>query len=385
MNKKKLAIIATSPLVVKHHLHSIIDSLNQQYSIVVMINMSESIESIQGLPEGVKYLDTKMERKINLFADIKTVFLLYRFLKKESISIVYTVSPKAGFLGICVSRILQVPIRIHTFTGQVWRTKTGPIKLLLKILDKAIYQFSSKVIVDSQSQKLFLIEQNIICEERSIVIGSGSLGGVDTKLFSPNESSRTEIRKNLSIGSDDIVFLFIGRLNIDKGIIELIKAYYQTTKQCRNTFLILVGPIETDVAQLHDLIRKLNIDSIIFLPYTQAPETFMAASDIFCLPSYREGFGTVIIESAACGIPSVGSRIYGLTDAIIDQETGFLVEVGDIDGLSEKMTLLASDTELRKRLGNMAMHRARSSFGQEKVVQGLLDFIDKEVKTYLNS
>ncbi len=380
MNKKTLAIIATSPLVIKHHLPSIVDALRKKYSVVVMINMSESIDSIQDLPDGVLYLDTKMERKINLLADIRTAFLLFRYLKREGVSIVYSVSPKAGLLGMCVSRILKIPLRIHTFTGQVWQTKTGLLRILLKIFDKIIYKFSTKVIVDSRSQKLFLMQHKIISQERSIVIGSGSLGGVNTKLFSPNKINRSAIRQKMSVGSENIVYLFVGRLDVDKGILELVKAYSEASKKVSNTSLWLVGPAETDIDVVTDLIKKLNIKSILFIPYTAAPETYMAAADVFCLPSRREGFGTVIIEAASCGIPAIGSRIYGLTDAIVDEETGFLVDMGDINALSEKMILLGSDDSLREQLGNTAMKRAHSLYNQEVVVQGLLDFLEDELR-----
>ena len=380
MNIRTLAIIATSPLVIKHHLPSIVDALRKQYSVIVMINMSESIDSIQGLPDGVLYLDTKMERKIDLLADIRTAFLLFKYLKREGVSIVYSVSPKAGLLGMCVSRILKIPIRIHTFTGQVWQTKTGLLRILLKIFDKIIYRFSTKVIVDSRSQRLFLLQHKVISQERSIVIGSGSLGGVNTKLFSPNTINRSAIRQKMSVGLGNIVYLFVGRLDVDKGILELVEAYSEVSKKVSNTSLWLVGPAETDIDVLLDLIKKLNIKSILFIPYTTAPETFMAAADVFCLPSRREGFGTVIIEAAACGIPAIGSRIYGLTDAIVDEETGFLVDMGDINALSEKMILLGSDDSLRKRLGDTAMKRANSLYSQEIVVQGLLDFIEDELR-----
>ena len=380
MNKKNLAIVVTSPLVVKLHLQAIITVLKKDYSVIVMTNMSESPESIQGLPDGVKYLDTKMERKIDLIADIRTGFLLFGYLREENVSIVYTVSPKAGLLGILVSRIVGIPIRIHTFTGQVWQTKSGFLKRMLRTLDKFIYLLSTKVIVDSHSQKLFLMKHKVINEKRSVVIGSGSLGGVDIELFSPNLSSRESMRKKMSIDSNDIVFLFVGRLDVEKGIIELIEAYSKVTKRCSNTSLWLVGPAETDIYKLEELIKELQIDSIQFLPYTTAPETFMAAADVFCLPSHREGFGTVIIESASCGIPAIGTRIYGLSDSIIDDETGFLVDLGDVIGLFEKMVILASDEGLRERLGSSAKKRAHALFSQRIVIQGLLDFINNEVK-----
>lgn len=379
MNKKTLAIIVTTPLTIKHLLPSIVDALSKRYSVIVMTNMSEGVKSIQGLPDGVLYLDTKMERKIDLLADIRSAFLLFKYLKREGVSIVYSVTPKAGLLGICVSRILKIPLRIHTFTGQVWQTKTGALKILLKILDRIIYRASTKVIVDSHSQRLFLLQHKIISQERSSVIGSGSLGGVDTKLFCPNTIHRSAIRQKMSIGSEDIVYLFVGRLDVDKGILELVEAYAEVSKKVSNTSLWLVGPAETDIDVLLDLVKKLNIKSILFMPYTTAPETFMAAADVFCLPSRREGFGNVIIEAAACGIPAIGSRIYGLTDAIVNEETGFLVDMCNINALSEKMILLGSDDSLRERFGAAAMKRAHLLYRQEAVVQGLLEFIENEL------
>jgi len=380
VNKRTLAIIATSPLVIKHHLPYIVEALREKYSVIVMVNMSNNVDSIQGLPDGVLYLDTKMERKIDLLADIRTAFLLFKYLKRDGVSIVYSVSPKAGLLGMFVSRILKIPIRIHTFTGQVWQTKTGLLKILLKIFDKIIYRFSTKVIVDSRSQRLFLLQHKVISQERSIVIGSGSLGGVNTRLFSPNIINRSAIRQKMSVGLDNIVYLFVGRLDVDKGILELVKAYSEVSKNVSKTSLWLVGPVETDIDVLLDLIKKLKINSILFMPYTTAPEKFMAAADVFCLPSRREGFGTVIIEAAACGIPAIGSRIYGLTDAIVHEETGFLVDMGNINALTDKMILLGSDNSLRQRLGHTAMKRAHSLYSQEIVVQGLLDFIEDELR-----
>ena len=188
------------------------------------------------------------------------------------------------------------------------------------------------------------------------------------------------MRKRLYINNNDIVFLFVGRLDIEKGIIELIEAYSKVTKRCSNTSLWLVGPAETNIDKLEELIKKLQVDSIQILPYTTTPETYMAAADVFCLPSHREGFGTVIIESASCGIPAIGTRIYGLSDSIVDEETGFLVDRGDVIGLCEKMVILASDESLRERLGSSARKRAHALFSQRIVIQGLSNFIDNEMK-----
>ena len=104
----------------------------------------------------------------------------------------------------------------------------------------------------------------------------------------------------------------------------------------------------------------------------------MSAADVFCLPSYREGFGTVIIEAAAAGLPSIASRIYGVTDAIDDGKTGLLHTVKDIAEMTSLMERLAIDVELRVALGHAARERVVTRFSEERLVRSLLDFYKEE-------
>ena len=308
-NKETMAIIVTSPLAMKFFLEFIISEFEKKYSIIIMTNTSVNHDMLRTLTSRVKIIDIKIKREINLISDIRTAFILMKHLSAENISVVYSITPKAGFIGILVSKIMKVPVRIHNFTGQVWKTKKGLIKHVLKSIDRLIYLLSTRVIVDSHSQREFLINNNIIKRQKSIVIGDGSISGVDIDLFSPNQHVKQEIREQLKTKSDAIVFLYIGRLSLEKGIIELIKAYSRVADKINNTSLWIVGPNETKInnfQQLYDIKYK---DSIHFIPYTPTPERYMMAADICCLPSHREGFGSVIIESASCGVPAIGTKI----------------------------------------------------------------------------
>jgi glycosyltransferase involved in cell wall biosynthesis len=116
------------------------------------------------------------------------------------------------------------------------------------------------------------------------------------------------------------------------------------------------------------------MNRVHFAEYTRVPEKFMSAADIFCLPSYREGFGTVLINAAATGIPAIASRIYGSDEAIQEDVTGLLHEAGNPDELASKMALLARDPALRARLGQSAQARARRDFSEASVTAALLGF-----------
>ena len=102
----------------------------------------------------------------------------------------------------------------------------------------------------------------------------------------------------------------------------------------------------------------------------------MALSDVLCLPSYREGFGTVVIEAAACAIPAIASDIYGLTDAVVDAETGFLFPVKNIEKLADAMYVMATDGPLRAMLSQNAFKRACEKFSHKKIVSAWLELYE---------
>ena len=97
----------------------------------------------------------------------------------------------------------------------------------------------------------------------------------------------------------------------------------------------------------------------------------MSAADVFCLPSHREGFGSVIIEAASIGVPAIASRIYGVIDAVEDGVTGILHEPSDSRALSDAMLRLAEDAELRSRMGTAARERAAAKFSTTRVTSAL--------------
>ena len=108
-------------------------------------------------------------------------------------------------------------------------------------------------------------------------------------------------------------------------------------------------------------------DRIFLFGYTAAPEHYMAAADVLCLPSYREGFGSVILEAAACNIPSIASRIFGITDAVVDGLTGCLHAAGDAQEISQLLDRFARDRSLRENMGAAARRRTLLEFSGERL------------------
>lgn len=369
----KICFVTTVPFSAKHFLLLYMNVLAKNNEVFLVSNFDDIEESKKDFA-GIHLMHIPISRKISIKSDIKAILSMYRLMKLNRFSIVHSCTPKAGILSMVASRLAGIPLRFHTFTGQVWATKSGAFRWLLKSIDKVIFHCASGVLIDSPSQREFLLTEGVVDEKRSRVLGQGSICGVDTNEFRPDATSRAKIRRKYLIPDDAFVFLYIGRLNSEKGIIELVDAFLRIAIEHDDARLLIVGPDEEQMIEKINA-RAFNITNHIICDYyTKTPEQLMAAADVFCLPSHREGFGAVIIESAAVGIPSLGSNIYGITDAIVDGETGLLHERGDIHGIYTAMKTFISNPQCAIEMGSAARGRALTLFSNEFFVSEFISY-----------
>jgi glycosyltransferase involved in cell wall biosynthesis len=150
------------------------------------------------------------------------------------------------------------------------------------------------------------------------------------------------------------------------------------TKKYKKIKLVFIGPSEDNT--LEDL-KKIFLnnfkDLVFFKPFTSKPENDLLIADVLVLPSYREGFGVSIIEAASLGIPSIGSNIHGIQDAIIDRYTGLLYKVGNPDDLGLKMEHLIKFPLVRKEMGLNAKKRIDENFTQKIILLKFVDYYKK--------
>ncbi len=373
----KLARVATMSFSIVSQLRKQLEAIkNQKIDITIISGRDDGMEFIDNL--DIPHKDIQIPRDISLIKDFLALVNLYLYFKREDFDIVHSTTPKAGLLTSIAGFFARVPIRLHTFTGQAWANLSGFKKWICIQMDKVIISLNSQVYADSFSQVEFLLEQKVIKNLEDIkVLGDGSLAGVDLQRFSDTEKEifREKRRAEFNIPHESFVFIYLGRINIDKGINELIQSFNQLTKENKNTHLILVGPIDIKQPTEKNRVENLIKDSINITryEYTDSPERFLSMSDVLCCPSYREGFGTVVIEAAAMGITSIGSDVVGLKDSIINNQTGLLFRCGDSEDLREKMQLLMDNHELRKSLSENAVKNAMNRFSSSRLSNLVLD------------
>lgn len=373
MDKKNICFISATPTTIQVFLKKHINSLSDSFNVYVVADIIEGSQLKDLKLKGYKSI--KIERGINIVRDIIALVRLCKYFRKQHFYAIHSVTPKAGLLTAIAGWIARMPNRIHIYTGQVWATRRGLIRNLLICFDKLIATLNTRLLVDGESQRQYLIKYHVLKEKKSSVIGAGSISGVDTEKFNPSSDSRNVIRTRLQLRSDEIVFIFLGRLNYDKGIRELFTAFDKLAENYPNVFLLLVGSDEQDCLSLvanYSNIRE-NINFRYYGP-TKNPELLLQAGDVFCLPTYREGFGSSVIEASCVGLPVICSDTYGVMDAMIDEVTGLRCKVGDVDSLFLQMKRLYEDPELRSRLGNAGRKRVLKFFSSEVITEGWLNF-----------
>lgn len=318
-----------------------------------------------------------MERDIALWSDFITFLRLTLIFRKLRPALLVTVGPKASLLGGAAGWITRIPCRIQTKWGIRLETARGLLRMVLKVADKIASACAHLVLCDSQSSKERTIELGLAPRKKVVVIGAGSSRGVDAFLFQKNNSlinQAAALRKEWGVAPDVPLAGFVGRLNLDKGIGELLLSWKITSVKCPKAKLIIIGPDECNSRIELNILKELNqTPGIVILGEKTNLLPYYAALDLLILPTHREGLPNVVLEAAAFEIPTVGFKVTGMVDAVIDGETGALVDFKDIENLAKKIVDYFSNPELRKKHGKNARYRVLNDFNPRNLRKGYFE------------
>jgi glycosyltransferase involved in cell wall biosynthesis len=364
-----ICFVTTSPLIVNFFLVPHLLYLRRRHAVALVVTLPGEAP-LRELP-GVELLPLEIARRIAPWRDLRAWRGLHALFRQRRFDLVHSFGPKAGLLASSAAARAGIGARLHTFTGQVWASRSGPMRALLRGADRATARAATHVLADSASQREFLVRQGIVAAAKCTVLASGSLSGVDPRRFRPDPDAREAVRNELALEPGRPLIVYLGRVTRDKGVLDLARAFAGLAAPAA---LLVAGP---DEGRLREAIAQAcgtRRAHLHFVGYTPAPERYLAAADVLCLPSYREGFGSVIIEAAAAGVPSVASRIYGVVDAVVEGETGLLFQPGDVDDLRRQLAALLADPALRARLAGAARARALAEFSQQRLTEALERF-----------
>lgn len=379
---ENLIRITTVPISLDKLLGHQLSFMNRYFMVTAISAEKHELERV-ATKYGVGQYHVELTRAITPVQDLKALWKLYRFLKKEKPEIVHTHTPKAGLIGMMAAWLAGVPVKMHTVAGMPLMEATGLKRKVLNFTERLTYFFADKVYPNSFVMKEIIIKENFCAAEKLHVIGNGSTNGIDLAYFKPEHLSgeeRMALRRELGISPDDFVFVFVGRLVGDKGINELVTAFKQVRKSgnqeiSRNCKLLLVGPLESELDPLlPETIQEIESNpDIITTGFQKDVRPYFAISDVLAFPSYREGFPNVVMQAGAMGLPSIVTDINGCNEIIVEGENGTIIPPKNSEALQEAMVKMYADTEWRVQLQQKARPMIASRYDQQRVWDALLN------------
>ena len=373
----KLHRLTTVPLSFETLLKGQLRFMQQFYDITAICSDRERLEKAGG-NEGVKTYPVDLTRQITPIKDLKALWKLYRYFRKEKPDIVHTHTPKAGLIGMMAACFAKVPNRLHTVAGLPLMEASGLKRIILNFTEKLTYQCAHRIYPNSEGLYEFIVKNKFCPEYKLKIIGNGSSNGIDTAHFSPDFYSfeqKEEIRSGIEISNDAFVFCFVGRLVKDKGLNELMQAFIEINKKCRYAKLLLVGPLERELDPLSPETETeiRNHPDIISVGFQTDVRPYLAISDIFVFPSYREGFPNVVMQAGAMKLPCIVTDINGCNEIVEDGINGLIIPPKNKEQLQAKMQLLLENSGLRNQIKQNARSMIISRYEQKMVWEALLE------------
>jgi glycosyltransferase involved in cell wall biosynthesis len=338
------------------------------FDVTVIASPGEALERV-GKREGVRTVGVEMARDPAPRKDAASLVALIGALREIGPDVVIASTPKAGLLGMMAARVLAVPVRVYLLRGLRLETETGPRRTILGMAERLASACAHDVVCVSESLRRAYVEAGYAPRGKTRALGAGSSNGVDIQRFDApaRRGEAAALRESLALHGRTVIG-FIGRIAGDKGIADLLSALEELRRERPDIVLLIVGvDFAGDVdAGISARLRDAG-DAVRCVAHVADTAPYYPLMTVLGFPSRREGFPNVPLEAAASCVPTVGYRVTGVTDAVVDGSTGTLVERGDVAGLTRALLGYLTDPALAARHGRAARERVVEHFQRERV------------------
>ena len=344
----------------------VLKELSETHEVVALSSPGDTLDEVSRR-EGVRTIAVPMQRHISVASDLKSLWAMWRVMRRERPDLVHSMTPKAGLISMVAAWLAHVPVRIHTFTGLVWPTATGLKRRILMTTDWITCACATHIIPEGEGVKSDLLNHHIT-RKPIRVLGYGNVRGIDLERFDPKSFEK--------VPHKEFTFVFVGRVVRDKGINELVAAFDRLHHEFEDTRLVIVGEREDGLDPVSpSTIDRINRgDGIDAVGKQSDVRPYYAQADALVFPSYREGFPNVVIEAGAMGLPSIVTDINGSREIIIDGKNGVIIPPRDQNALYEAMKRFVKCPDDVKAMSDNARPLVASRYEQGYVRKCLYDF-----------
>lgn len=366
---KKICFITTISLTMNAFIKNFIEYIHEHSDHEIYLICDDSQHMLDSWPDYAHFLPVSMERGLN-FGAIKATVQMYRLFRQHRFNAVQYTTPNASLYASVAARFARIPVRLYCQWGVRYMGFTGAKRSVFKFFEKLTCRNSTYIEAESHGIYNFSLAEKLYTKNKASVTWNGSASGVDLTKFDyqQKESWRHEIREKYSFENNDLVFSFAGRLTKDKGVNELLAAFIRLQSEYKNAHLLIIGG-DDNVGSIDPnlLAQAKNNSHVHFTGNIACVERYFAAADVFVAPSYREGFGLVVIEAGAMQLPAIVSNVPGQVDAILPDKTGLLCEVKDSESLYNAMKIMLSNDRLRLEFSKNARNWVENNFEQNRL------------------
>lgn len=348
---------------------------NKGYDVTLICNMEK------GFAERNEYatcISISIERGVNLKDIFPTIIKFIYIFRKEKFDIVQYTTPNAAFYASIASFIARVPIRLYSQWGIRYIGMSGFKRKIFKIVEKVTCCLSTDIREVSQLNRKLAIDEKLCPAKKISVIGRGGTIGVDLSKcdLSQKMNWSKKIKKLYNIPDNRYVYGYLGRINADKGINELLKSFKEILEEDKDVHLMLVGMYDDsnpiDKKLLNWAQRSSHVTFVGNVPNDEIYK-YIATFDVLTHPTYREGFGKVLQEAMGMEIPIITTNIPGPSEVIEENVSGLLVEPYDMKDLKKAMIYIRKNSDIGKNIAKNARKQAEKYYDRKIMLQNIFE------------
>ena len=373
---KKICFVTTVSVTMKSFVLETAKHLHNEcgYDVTLICSPDEAFQ--KSLPEYIRFIPVEMVRGVSL-SGVSSMLKLAKIFKRERFDLIEYMTPNASFYSSMAGFLSGTKLRIYSQCGIRYVSFSGLKRTIFKTVEKLTCAFSTHVKGQSPQNMQFAIDEGLCKATKISVIGIGGTIGVELdkcRAFD-HAQKRAELREKYGIPESAFVYGYVGRVNADKGINELVEAFKIVSETKKDVYLVLVGMLDdANPISEENLAYAKERESIVLTGNVPASEVYhhMAMFDVLTHPTYREGFGKVLQEAMGVGIPIITTNVPGPSEVIEDGVSGILCEVKNPDDLADKMLLLYENTSLREGFSAAGLERAEKYFDRPIMLNNIL-------------
>lgn len=328
------------------------------------------------VPEGVRYFCVPMERGLSLkgFSACRKMMKIFR---QEKFDMIQYCSPNASMYAALAGWLTGIKVRLYCQWGLFFVSfPKGFKRWLFQNVEKTVCRLSTHVQPDSFGNLKLCHDLKLYPKSKGSVVWNGSTCGLDLQKFdiTKKQQWRREIRQEYDIAEDVTVFGFVGRITRDKGINELLGAFRSLTQNHEKVCLMMLGiPDKPEKLDRELYAWAQESPHVKMCGFHNDVQRFFAAMDCYILPSYREGFGTSVIEAEAMEVPVIATNIPGPTEGMQENVTGILVEPRSTEALLAALERFMADPAAMESLGKAGRTYVEERFELNRFLQATLE------------